>query len=189
MSLADTTAAILKALRQEMPPLINPEQIGFCSPADSGDSFLLGLFVYNIIRDNKFQMNRNIVIDSNISQMPPVCLEISFMVTPYIGKKSGAADDYKLLDRVLQIWRDNAAITFESALQPQYVPLPRLELLSLDADTISKVWQFPGAPYRLSLFYKAAPIAIASTIQKVTPRVSEATLQADERASEVRGER
>lgn len=181
MSVADVSAAILEVLKREMPPLIVPEQIGFCSPADAGDSFLLGLFLYNISRDNKFQMNKSITVDSGISQMPPVCVEASFIVTPYIGRKSGLADDYKLLDRVLQIWHDNAAIPFQSPLQPQYVASPRVELLSPDADAVSKIWQFPGVPYRASLFYKAAPIAIASAKQAVTPRVRDAALRAGEK--------
>lgn len=181
MSVADASSAILEVLKQEMPPLITAEQIGLCSPSDAADGFLLGLFIYNVTRDNKFQMNKNITIDSNVSQMPPVCVELSFMITPYIGKKSGLLDDYKLLDRVLQIWHDKAAIPFKSQLQPQFVSAPRVELLSPDSDAINKIWQFPGIAYRTSLFYKAAPIAIASTKQAVIPRVRDAELQAAEK--------
>ena len=180
MSIADASTAMLNLLKKEMPPMISPEQIGLCSPADAGDNFLLGLFIYGVARDNKFQMNKNITIDSNISQMPPVCVEISFMITPYIGKKSGLAEDYKLLDRVLQLWHDNAAIPYNSQLQPLYVPAPRVELLSPDTDTINKIWQFPGIAYRTSLFYKVAPIAVASTKQVVKSRVLDRELHTDE---------
>ena len=184
MPVADVSEAILEVLRQGIPPLISREQIGLCSPGDPGDNFLLGLHVYSITRDNKFQMIRNLVVDSNTSRKPPLCVEISFVVTPYLSKKSGLSDDYKLLDRVLQIWHDNGAIPYESALQPGFVPLPRVELISLDPDTISKIWQFPNEPYRTSLFYKAAPVAIPATLELVTPRVREAVLEADERRVE-----
>ena len=181
MSIADASTAIVDVLKAKMPPLIASEQVGLCSPFEAGDSFLLGLFVYNITRDTKFQMNRGITIDSNVLQSPPICVELSFMITPYIGKKSELIDDYKLLDRVLQIWHDKASIPFISQLQPQFVVAPRVELLSLDMDAINKIWQFPGVPYRTSLFYKAAPIAIYSTKQTVISRVRDSALHANEK--------
>ena len=181
MPVSDVSEAILEMLRQGIPPLIAREQIGLCSPGDPDDSFLLGLHVFSITRDEKYQMVKNMVIDSKTSQKPPLCVEISFVVTPYLSKKSGLTDDYKLLDRVLQIWHDNAAIPYQSPLQPEHVPLPRVELMSLDPDTISKIWQFPNEPYRTSLFYKAAPVAIPSTLEVVTTRVREAGLVVEER--------
>jgi hypothetical protein len=111
-------------------------------------------------------MNNNLRVDGGI-QSPPLCMELCFMVTSYISKKSGLADDYKILERTAQIFGDTSELAYTSTLQPSVLPCPRIELLSLDVDTINKIWQFQGGAYILSLFYKCSPIAVPSL--KFTP--------------------
>jgi hypothetical protein len=171
MSLSAVSDALLNSLRRELPPMITSGQIGLCSPADAGDSFLLGLFPFGVVKDPKYQMLGGIRIDSGVTQHAPLCAEMSVMVTSYVGKKSDLTNDYKLLERVMQIWHDNNEVQIVSPLQPQFVVFPRIELLSLDIDAVSKVWQFPNVPYRMTLFYKVSPVVITSAKQVLTPRV------------------
>lgn len=168
--LSAVTEALLNVLRAGLPPLLNAGQIGLRSPADTAEGCLLGLFPYSTPKDTRYQMTGGMRVDGGV-QLPPFCLEMHFFVTSYAGKKSGLADDYKILERVMQIWPDICELPYSSTLQPAYVPAPRIEFLSPDADAVSKIWQFPGEPYRLSLFYKCAPIAIPSGRHIPTTRV------------------
>lgn len=174
------TDAILSALKNWMPPLLQAGQIGFCSPDSAGDSYLLGLYPYSVLRDMRYQMTSPMRIDGNISQSAPLCVEFCFMVTSYAGKKSGLPDDFKLIERVLQLWPDSSALSLTTALQPSHIPAPRIELLTIDPDMASKIWQFPGVPYRLSLFYKCSPVAVPSQKQTVIARVGSVDYTAKE---------
>jgi hypothetical protein len=157
-----------------MPPLLKPEQIGICSPADGGDKYLLGVFVYSVTRDSRAQMSGNIRVDASTSARAPLNVEMRVIITPYAGKKSGLADDYKLLERVMQIWHDHSKLAVTTSLQPSHIDAPRLEMLNPDADEISKIWQFQSVPYILSLFYKIAPVAIPSRTQMTSAPVGSA---------------
>jgi hypothetical protein len=164
------TDAIVNTLRTELPPLLQPGQIGLRSPSDMDEGCLLGVFPHSIIRDTRYQMSAPIRVDGGL-QTPPLCAEIHFFVTSYIGRKTGLTDDYKILERVMQIWPDVSELSLANAFQPDTIPLPRIELLSPDADTVSKIWQFSNTSYRLSLFYKCAPVAIPSEKFKPVARV------------------
>jgi hypothetical protein len=74
-------------------------------------------------------------------------------------------DDYKLLERVAQLWHDHGELPLITPAQPSQAVAPRFELLSPDADEISKIWQFPSVPYALSLFYRLGPVAIPSGVE------------------------
>ncbi len=172
---SDVTQAIIGALRDALP--LQPGQIGLRSPADTDETCLLGVFPYSLIKDPRYQLTDSLRVDGG-KEAPPLCARMCFMVTSYIGKKSGLADDYKLLERVMQFWGDISELAFSGVMQPSVVPAPRIELLSPDEDTVNKVWQFSGVPYRLSLFYQCAPIAIPSLRFTAVPRVSTAGLEA-----------
>ncbi|MDR1735330.1 MAG: DUF4255 domain-containing protein [Oscillospiraceae bacterium] len=174
--LSDITQAILSALRAGLPPLLQPGQIGLRSPADMDETCLLGVFPYSLVKDARYQLTDALRVDGG-KEAPPLCAEMRFMVTSYAGKKSGLADDYKVLERVMRLWTDIYVLPFSGAVQPAVIPAPRIELLSPDEDRVSKIWQFSGTAYRLSLFYRCAPIAVAS--QRFTPvaRVGAAGLE------------
>jgi len=165
------TEALLGVLRKNIPPLTAENRICVCSPAEPPDDCALGLFPYRTGKDPRFQIGGNIAVDADIMRRPPLCTEMFFMVTAYAGKKAGLTEDLKLLERVLRVFHDKSEIQLKSALQPSHVPYPRAELLSPDNDEISKIWQFPNSPYRLSLFYRLAPVAIASSVEITVNRV------------------
>ncbi|MDR1668768.1 MAG: DUF4255 domain-containing protein [Oscillospiraceae bacterium] len=173
----DVMRAVLGLLRDSLPPLLQPGQIGFRSPADADETCLLGLFPYRLVKDIRYQLSDSLRVDGG-KEAPPLCACVHLMVTSYAGKKSGLEDDYKVLERVMQLWSDVCEVPFTGAMQPSVVPPPRLELLSHDEDTVSKIWQFSGTPYRLSLFYQCAPIALPSLRFKSVPRIGEARYEA-----------
>lgn len=177
--ISDAADAVVKVLKARMPPLLKPEQIGLCTP-DSTDKYALGVFAYAITRDPKAQMNGRIRVDASASVKAPLVAEVRLAITSYAGKKSGLADDYKLLERVMQLWHDYGELPVKNALQPSLVAAPRMRLLDLDADEISKIWQFPGTSYTLSLFYSLSPVAIPSHIRTTAAAVSSIDYTGDE---------
>ncbi|MDR2356328.1 MAG: DUF4255 domain-containing protein [Clostridiales Family XIII bacterium] len=165
MSISIAADAIIRVLKAEMPPLVKAEQIGLCSPADAGDRFLLGVFIHAAARDTRTQAMGNMRVDASTSVKGPLITELHLIVTSYAGKKSGLLDDYKILERVAQLWHDHSELPMNTQVQPSRVVTPKFELQNPDADEISKIWQFPGVPYSLSLFYRLAPVAIPSGVQ------------------------
>lgn len=174
---SDITQTILSVLRAGLP--LQPGQIGLRSPADTDETCLLGVFPYSLVKDPRYQVTDSLRVDGG-KELPPLCARVCFMVTSYIGKKSGLADDYKILERVMQLWGDVSELAFSGAMQPSVIPAPRIELLSPDVDSVNKIWQFSGVPYRLSLFYQCAPIAIPSQRFTAVPRIGTVDYEATE---------
>ena len=178
MSISATAGAIIKVLKEEIPPLLKPEQIGLCSPDAATDKYQLGVFIYSATRDMRSQMTGNIRVDSSSSVKSPLNMELRLIVTSYAGRKSGLSDDYKVLERVLQLWYDHSELPLTTPVQPSHVAAPKFELLNPDADEISKIWQFPNVPYSLSLFYRLGPIAIQSGVKITTTPVGDVDYKA-----------
>ena len=170
MSIAIAADAIIKSLKIQMPPLIKADQIGLCSPAEVHDKLLLGVYIYAVVRDINAYIAGNIRVDSSTAVKPPLNSEIRVMITSYAGRKSGLQADYKILERVMQIWHDRSELSMNTALQPALFKEPRMELLNLSSEDIGNIWNFE-TPYTLSLFYKAAPISIPSRTQITTEPV------------------
>lgn len=167
MSIARATDAVLSVLREQLQPLIPPEKIELRSPQNKGET-LLGVYLTDICKDKNFRISERIALDEKTLAPPPLCVSLTYMITSYIGQP----DDHMLLERVLQIWHDNVELKSLSRLQPEIVPNAKAELLELDADAKSKLWQFPGVPYYISLFYRVAPVVIESTKRIPVKRVS-----------------
>lgn len=180
MAVKEVSDALLMRFQRTLSPLLAREQIGFCIPGENTENVMLGLFFYSFARDGRYAINGNTVMDSNISQKAPLCMEATLMVTPYLGKKGGMIDEYHLLDCVLQMFHDNPTIKINAKGQPPSIPQPRAELMQLSLEDMGKLWQFSKETYRTSLFYRIAPIAIVSSIQIATPRVKDTEMIADE---------
>lgn len=158
MSIARTSGAVLSFLRERLTPLIPAERVVLCSPQDKGEA-LLGVYLADVCVDKRFRVDRRIAEDEKTFAPPPLCLSLTYMVTSYAGQP----DDHLLLEHVLQLWHDEPTLKPLSRLQPDTVPNTKAELAELDIDTKSKIWQFPGVPYYISLFYRVAPVVIESS--------------------------
>lgn len=180
--IADIGNAIVQLLREHLVPniIVNTEHIGLCTPSDRGD-IILGVNLYDI-RENK-----DIVVTDMLPKgekqlrYPSTFYDLYYMITAYSTSdiKFRAAEDQKILGKVLQVLKDHSIFTVEQLgsqlTNSQYVP--KIELLHLEQDEKMKLWNVPNMPYRLSLFYKVYPVEIESLRVKEVTRVVEVTVQ------------
>lgn len=174
--IADIGNAIVQLLRDHLVPgiIINTESIGLCTPNDRGD-IVLGINLYDI------KENQDIVLTDmspkGISQLkyPSTFYNLYYMITAYSASdiKFRAAEDQKILGKVLQVLRDHPTFTADqlgSELTNSRFA-PKIELLQLESEEKIKLWNVPDMPYRLSLFYRVYPVEIESTRVKEVSRV------------------
>lgn len=174
--IADIGNAIVQLLRDHLVPdiIINTENIGLCTPSDKGD-IILGVNLYNV------EENPDIVptgmTAKGVKQLkyPSTFYNLYFMITAYSASdiKFRAAEDQKILGKVLQILKDHPTFTAEQlgseSANSQFSP--KIELLWLENEEKIKLWHVPDVPYRLSLFYKVYPVEIESARVKEVSRV------------------
>lgn len=174
--IADTGNCLVERLRGVMVPdlIQNMGEIGLRSPEDRGDTSL-GLFLYDIRPSEEIYQNRAVVTNDRISR-PPVFLSLSYMITAYAqgDVQYRLLQEERILGRVIQYFHDNPIIPLEE-VDPQMTSGTELhiQMLKLDVDEKSRIWNFPNVGNRLSLFYKVSPVAIDSEISRKVTRVTD----------------
>ena len=145
--IADVGMAIVKLLRRELVPdtLQNPDAIGLCSPTDRGD-YIVVIHLYDIRESEELRVNTMIARGAEELQYPPSYLNLYYMITvTSTGDiKFRSSEEHKILGRIIQSLSDYPC---------------------LDRETL------PNAGYKLSLFYRAAPVEIESTKSRKAARV------------------
>jgi len=179
--IADIGNAIIQLLRDHLVPsiIINTEHIGLCNPSDRGDITLcVNLFD---IRENKDIVVTDMQpVGEKQLKYPSTYYDLYYMITSFSTSdiKFRAAEDQKILGKVLQVLKDHPTFTAEQLgseiANTRYVP--KIELLQLEHDEKMKLWNMPNMPYRLSLFYKVYPVEIESERVKDVARVVDVQL-------------
>ena len=176
--IADTGNGILTLLKEALiPELLNsPDQIGLCSPEDHGD-YAVGVWLYGVKEDTSIQAHEMADIGRNTQRYPSAYLKLYYMLTLYLQSdlKYRAAQEHQIMGRIIQAFRDKAALspdTFLPTGEPGGANI-RLQMLDLDMEVKTRIWTVPNAAYRASLFYSAGPVEIPSTRMKSVRRVQE----------------
>lgn len=174
--IADIGNAIVQLLRDNLVPaiIISTENIGLCTPSDKGD-IILGVNLYDV-RENQDIVPTGMMA-KGVRQLkyPSTFYDLYYMITAYSASdiKFRAAEDQKILGKVLQVLKDHPTFTAEQLgselTNSQYVP--KIELLHLENEEKVKLWHVPDMPYKLSLFYKVYPVEIESNRVKEVTRV------------------
>lgn len=168
--------ALVRLLRNNMVPndILNPESIGLCSPDDKGD-IMLGLYLYDVRECEEVRQSTMINIDAKFQKYPSTYLTLYYMITAYSNGdvKFRASEEQKLLGRVVQVIADNAILDAGSL-----EPMPqaksdylRIEMLQMDLEDKQRIWTVPNKAYKLSLYYKVAPVELESARIKQVQRV------------------
>lgn len=175
--IADTSEKLVEILQRHMVPKMVPSanEIGLRSPQERGD-VSLGLYLYDVRESEDIYQKGPVVDYRNRQSIPPVFLDLYYMVTAYSGGdvKFRMSQEEKLLGGVIRVFRDYPSIPLEEidADRVSGVDL-RIQLLRLSMDEKSKIWNFPGTESRLSLFYRVSPVTIDSSLSREIFRVTQ----------------
>jgi hypothetical protein len=183
---ADLSGALIKLLQAYLVPdtVRSVDSIGLCSPADHGD-FLLGVHLYSIEECAEIRETEMVSRGLQQQQYPPSYYQLYYMITPYSTSslKFRAEEEQRILGRVAQVIRDYGFFdreTYHPVSAPKGLDV-RMEWVTLTTEEKLKIWNVPDAPYRTSLFYKALPVAVASTKMKRIRRVTGFDLSVNEK--------
>lgn len=177
--ISEISQSILQFLRDKMcpTPIDSPNHIEVVSPSDPNPDYVLGLYLYDIREEGEVStlpMRRS--GQTRLTKSPRPC-SLYYMIFLNASAQAGlkAADAQRVIGRAFQIMGDRTAID-SSELQPwldKEEPPVLLTSSRLSLEDKVRVWQAVDKPYQLSLYYKAAPVFIASEITVDVPRVRE----------------
>ncbi len=166
-AIAKVSERLIKLLQEELVPefIQQKDKIGLCNPADRGD-MALGVYMYDIMENDEFARGRQMYNTNDRRQIyPPIYLNLYYMITPYFmgNVRYRTTGEHEVMGRIIQYFHDYPLITIESIDEdsPDGIDL-RVELLRLDMEQKSRIWNYPNEPYRTSIFYKISPVIISS---------------------------
>lgn len=155
-------------------PVSKPEIIGLCSPADKGD-FVVTVYLYNVEESGESRNNQMRSVGTGQLQYPPLAVYLDYIVTAHstADLQSRMLDENRILGRVMQIFHDNSIIKgplLQGSLAEKNEQV-RIALKKISVDEMSRIWNFPNLPYKLSVGYRVGPVDLESTRTRSTKRV------------------
>lgn len=178
--IADVSGYICNMLREHLcpEPVSSPKHIGIFSPASGNADDGIGVYLYDVKEDSIVTQTPCIATGDTAFTRAPVPYSLSYMVFINDSFRKGMQEtqQQKIIGRVAQIIGDNDTV-YPHELQPRLdnaEPQIVLSQAKLTFDEKVRVWQAVHKPYRISLFYKAAPVFLSSEIVVNPPRVREA---------------
>lgn len=185
-SIAEVGMAIVRLLRRELVPdtLQNPDAIGLCSPTDRGD-YMVGIHLYDIRESEELRVNTMIARGAQELLYPPSYVNLYYMITvTSTGDiKYRSEEEHKILGRIVQVLADYPCLdreTLEPVTSRKQLDV-ELSMQNLTLEDKMRIYSVPNAGYKLSLFYRAAPVEIESTKSRRTVRVMEAEFGLEEK--------
>lgn len=185
-SIAEVGMAIVRLLRRELVPdtLQNPDAIGLCSPTDRGD-YMVGIYLYDIRESEELRVNTMIARGAQELLYPPSYVNLYYMITvTSTGDiKYRSEEEHKILGRIVQVLADYPCLdreTLEPVTSRKQLDV-ELSMQNLTLEDKMRIYSVPNAGYKLSLFYRAAPVEIESTKSRRTVRVMEAEFGLEEK--------
>jgi hypothetical protein len=111
----------------------------------------LSLWLYQITENEyvKNQLPTRSTADNRM-QMPPLALNLFYLVTPFAGP---AEADQLLLGKIMQVLYDNAIVTVRNVPDNDFEEL-RIVLCRLTLEELTRIWEALREPYRLSVCYQ-----------------------------------
>lgn len=186
MIITEVGNALIRLLREKMVPDIisNQDTILLCSPSDKGDA-VLGLYLYDIKECEEYK--ETIMKNISVSQQryPSTYLSLYYMITAYSNGdvKFRSSEEQKILGKVIQIFKDCRLLhnkTLEPVQKNDYNSI-QVEVISMDMEEKLRIWNVPNIAYKLSIYLKVSPIELESERIKDIQRVTDITLEMEEK--------
>ena len=168
--------------RELVPDVIAHDyNIGLCSPQEHGD-LNLSIYLYDINLNEDMPLSGMVSSGIGKQTYPSVYLNLYYMITAYSGSdiKFRAAEEHRILGKVVQALRDHSVLTPEDFGNEAAAPV-RIEMQRMNQHEKHDLWNFPNLPYKLSLFYRIQPVEISSNKTRDIVRVRDIGFTVQER--------
>ncbi len=167
-SISLLSQSVINLLKKNLCPDIikNENQIGACSPSDTGD-YALGVYFYYLKEDHNNMSYDLIPVSDTLRVFPPVMLKVGMMITAYSQAtiSERANDEYKILGGAIQIFHDNRILDksmLMGSLKEQKEKIS-IQYMNLEFEEQVRIWSIFNEPYKMSAFYEISPVSIDST--------------------------
>lgn len=184
-AISEVGNAIVRLLRDHLVPdvIANPDAIGLCHPSEKGD-YTLGVCLYDVRESEEVRSTSMVNLGTAKQKYPPMYVSLFYMITAYSNGdvKYRASEEQKILGKVLQVLKDYAWIdskTLQTTNRPEAMNI-RIQMNPLSYEDKLKIWTVPNQAYKLSLYYKVAPVEIESEKYKDISRVMDMDLTVSE---------
>lgn len=169
--IAEVSQELVRSMQEALVPELvsGPEGICLCSPEEAQDCSL-GIFLYDIQENDEMRRFAMTDLDEGRQRGAPAVLSLYYMFTAYSNgdRKFGTVQEQRILGRVIQHFHDHPLIREQIQMQ----------LLKLSTEDKTKMWNFSGKPYRMSLYYRASPAVLESGVIRNVTRVREVQIHA-----------
>ena len=176
--IADTGLSIIKLLKDNLAPepVQNPDMIGLCSPYDKGD-FVLCLHLYDVQENGENRLVDMQTVASDKQKYPPLSLTLFYMMTVISNEEiaTRSLNEQRIFGKAIQVLYDNPVLTASSMVGSTTENHEPINIIpnNMTFEEKSKLWNFQNSPYRMSVFYKVAPVYVESTRIRQAKRVVE----------------
>lgn len=174
---------IVELLRANMTPepVSKPELIGLCNPFEPED-YQLTVFLYHV-EENSGGVSGFVQESKTQQRLSPMNLKLHFLITAHSKAPvhSRAADEYRIIGRVLQLLRDEAHVGPEQltgSLREDNETLT-VSMSRLNYEQLLKIWNSTSKPYKLSVACEC-PVTIRSNKVRTVSRVTNAGFTTEE---------
>jgi hypothetical protein len=171
----DVSNIIKDLIIDKISELSTPSSVVFDSPGDFIPSISqdqISLFLYQI-SENQFLKNQDLkLVGSNKLHSPPICMDLYYLLTPYVRDKEM---EQIILAKLIRLFYDNQVLSGpilgDNLLDSGNEEL-RIVVNNMTLEQINHLWgMFPGKAYRLGLYYIVTPLLIPSTKELGIQRV------------------
>jgi hypothetical protein len=175
-TIADVGLTLIRLLRENMGDLLADVNTGIVllSPADvkteGSQDIRLTLFLYHVVESASLRNQPYAVETSTESRVPPLSLDLYYMLTSYPSQAELDLSDrilgsQRILGRAMRIFYDNGILS-GPALQGRLASTDeelRITLNPITLEDLTRVWSvFPDTAYITSVSYLVTPARIRS---------------------------
>lgn len=189
--MADYTAvyeagsALVELFRRTMTPepIRKPELIGLASPYEPEDLQLTVHLVH--MEDASSGAASGYVQESvNVQRRAPLPVKLTYLITAHSKApvQNRAADEQRIMGRVLQVLRDNTQLSGDMLSGSLFKHESRLNITLSKAnfEQMTKFWVSSAKPYKLSAACQVTPVNIDSNLIRTVGRVKDIRITLDE---------
>lgn len=177
--------ALVELLQRHMTPepISKPELIGLCAPYEPED-YQLTIHLYHVEDGTIMGAAPYRQESRDVQRAAPLPLKLSYLITAHSKApvQTRAADEYRIIGRVMQLLRDNSRLSGESlsgSLRESGAEI-HVDMLRTTYEQMLQIWNSNTKPYKLSLACQISALELDSNRIRRYGRVKDIRIDVEE---------